>query len=94
MFKRENLGGMRVKIIFDPDIPKNLIPYIKQAIEEAIEEPCECGCDEVYASMQSENNIDVKCYDCGTSYFELEIEEVEVEEIPENSSTIVDSSEK
>ncbi len=84
---------MKVKIIFDPDIPVNLKPYIKQAIEEAIEEPCECGCDEVYASMQSENNIDVKCYDCGTSYFELEIEEVEVEETSEDVSSM-DLSEK
>ncbi len=73
-----------MKIIFDPDIPENIRPSIQEVIEDALDAPCECGCNEIYVSLQEENNIDVKCYDCGTSYFELEIE---IEERTETSAT-------
>ena len=64
-----------MKIVYDPDLPAPLRPQVKEVIEESDLEPCsECGCDEIYVSYPSENTIDVKCYDCGTSYFELEIE--------------------
>jgi hypothetical protein len=67
-------GGYRVKIIYDPDIPATLRSSIKDVIKESIDAPCSCGCDEIYVSLQNENRIDVKCYDCGTSFFELEVE--------------------
>ncbi len=66
-----------LKIVFDEDITKDVRPSIKEVIEESITEPCECGCSEIYVSLQAPGNIDVKCYDCGTSFFELEIEEEE-----------------
>jgi hypothetical protein len=67
-------GGYKVKIVYDPDIPATLYSSIKEVIKESIVAPCSCGCDEVYVSLQEENKIDVKCYDCGTSFFELEVE--------------------
>jgi len=67
-------GGYRVKIVYDPDISATLYSSIKEVIKESIEAPCSCGCDEIYVSLQEENKIDVKCYDCGTSFFELEVE--------------------
>ncbi len=66
-----------LKIIFDEDIAKDVRASIEEVITDAITAPCECGCDEVYVSLQSPGSIDVKCYDCGTSFFELEIEEEE-----------------
>jgi len=63
-----------VKIEYDPDINASIRPDIAAMIKENVTEPCECGCDEIYVSLQSENMIDVKCYDCGKSFFELEIE--------------------
>ncbi len=63
-----------MKIEYDPDIPAAIRPSLAQVIKESIEAPCSCGCDEIYVSLQDENMIDVKCYDCGTSYFELELE--------------------
>jgi len=63
-----------VKIFFDPDIPAEIQEDIKKIIEEQIEGPCPaCGCDEIYVSRM-DNTLDVKCYDCGESFFELEIE--------------------
>ena len=67
-------GGYKVKIIYDPDIPATLRSSIKDVIKESIDAPCSCGCDEIYVSLQERNRIDVKCYDCGTSFFELEVE--------------------
>jgi hypothetical protein len=63
-----------VKIVYDPDIPATLYSSIKKVIKESIKVPCSCKCDEIYVSLQDENRIDVKCYDCGTSFFELEVE--------------------
>ena len=63
-----------MKIEYDPDIPSSLRPSIKDVIQESGLERCQCGCEEIYVSLQSENMIDVKCYDCGASYFELEVE--------------------
>ncbi|MDA8162420.1 MAG: hypothetical protein M0022_05880 [Desulfobacteraceae bacterium] len=68
-----------MKIEYDPDIPMAARPSIKEIIKESISAPCSCGCDEIYVSLSSANTIDVKCYDCGTSFFELEIEEEAVE---------------
>jgi hypothetical protein len=67
-------GGYKVKIVYDPDIPATLYSSIKKVIKESIVAPCSCRCDEIYVSLQEENKIDVKCYDCGTSFFELEVE--------------------
>ncbi|PXF57771.1 MAG: hypothetical protein C4B58_08750 [Deltaproteobacteria bacterium] len=63
-----------MKIVYDPDISTTLYSSIKEVIKESIQAPCSCGCDEIYVSLQEENKIDVKCYDCGTSFFELEVE--------------------
>ncbi|AEH44637.1 hypothetical protein Thein_0759 [Thermodesulfatator indicus DSM 15286] len=63
-----------MKIYFDPDIPADIQEDIKQVVEEQIEGPCpSCGCDEIYVSLIG-NTLDVKCYDCGESFFELELE--------------------
>jgi len=69
-----------VKITFDPDLPVSYRPSIQEVIDESNIEACECGSTEVYVSLIDENTIDVKCYDCGNSFFELEIE-IEEEEI-------------
>ena len=69
-----------MKIIFDPDIPADIQPQIKQIIGDSVQEKCSCGCDEIYVSLTDEDMIDVKCYDCGTSFFELEIEIEDQEE--------------
>ena len=66
-----------LKIIYDEDIPRDVRPSIEEVIKESITAPCECGCAEIYVSLQAPGSIDVKCYDCGTSFFELEIEEEE-----------------
>ncbi len=63
-----------MKITFDPDISADIRPSIEEVIKESITAPCPCGSDEIYVSLQGNNNIDVKCFDCGTSFFELEIE--------------------
>jgi len=63
-----------VKIEYDPDINTAIRPDIAAMIKENVTEQCGCGCDEIYVSLQSESMIDIKCYDCGKSYFELEME--------------------
>ncbi len=63
-----------MKIEYDPDIPAAIRPQVARIIKESVEGPCSCGCDEIYVSLQDQNIIDVKCYDCGTSFFELEVE--------------------
>jgi len=65
-----------VKVIFDPDIPEDIKEDILSAIkEENIGEICKfCGADTLYVA-QLENILDVKCYECGHSYLEIEIEE-------------------
>ncbi len=69
-----------MKVIFDPDIPAEVQPQIEEVIKDSIQEKCECGCDEIYVSLTSEDMLDVKCYDCGTSFFELEIQLEDEEE--------------
>jgi len=63
-----------VKIFFDPDIPAELQEEIKNIVTEQIQGPCPaCGCEEIYVSLL-DNTLDVKCYDCGESFFEMELE--------------------
>lgn len=68
-----------MKIIFDPDIPDDFKEEIKRAIEEEnIGELCKfCGADTLYVAML-EGVLDVKCYECGHSYLEIEFSEEEV----------------
>ncbi len=65
-----------MKIIFDPDIPEELKEDIKALVEEEVqEEACpECGCKEIYVALM-EGVLDAKCYDCGHSFAEIEMEE-------------------
>lgn len=63
-----------MKIIYDNDISAIIRPDIKSVIKNAVKAPCPCGCDEIYVSVQEDKRVDVKCYDCGRSYFELEIQ--------------------
>ena len=63
-----------MKITYDPDLPMSYCPLVKQEIQGADMSPCECGSDEIYVSLVDSTTIDVKCYDCGNSFFELEIE--------------------
>jgi hypothetical protein len=67
-------GGLIVKIVYDNDIDVQIRPEIKSVIKKTVKKPCECECDEIYVSLQDNKRIDVKCYDCGRSYFEIEIE--------------------
>ncbi|NIA08892.1 MAG: hypothetical protein GWP10_03785 [Nitrospiraceae bacterium] len=62
-----------MKIVYDPDIPATLQPSIQKIIKESVTAPCPCGCEEIYVSLQNDK-LDIKCYDCGTSFFELEVE--------------------
>ncbi|RKX60068.1 MAG: hypothetical protein DRP29_03420 [Thermodesulfobacteriota bacterium] len=69
-----------MKVIFDSDIPEEFKEQILEAINnENIGEVCkECGSDTLYvAYLEEENILDVKCYNCGYSYLELELEEEE-----------------
>lgn len=63
-----------MKIVYEDDISPAIRPDIKSVIKKTIKNPCSCGCDEVYVCVQEDKRVDVKCYDCGHSYFELEIE--------------------
>ncbi|WP_456434073.1 hypothetical protein [Thermosulfuriphilus sp.] len=62
-----------MKIFFDPDIPESIRDEIAALIKEQITSSCKCGCDEIYVSM-TDNILDVKCYDCGESFFEVALE--------------------
>jgi len=73
-----------LKIVFDPDITTDIQAQIKQLIKDSVNDKCSCGCDEIYVSITGNNFIDVKCYNCGTSYFELEIEIEDREETIES----------
>ena len=70
-----------MKVIFDPDIPDDVKEEILEAIkEENIGDICKvCGSDTLYVAML-EGILDVKCYDCGHSYLEIEISEEGEEE--------------
>lgn len=65
-----------MKIFFDPDIPEDLREDLLKAIEEEkIEEVCKhCGADSLYVAL-IDNILDVKCYECGYSYLEIELSE-------------------
>ncbi len=63
-----------MKITFDPDIPADIQPQIEELIKDSVEGKCECGSDEIYVSIIDNKLIDVKCYDCGNSFFEAEID--------------------
>ncbi len=67
-----------MKVIFDPDIPEEIKEDILEAIkEENIGEVCKvCGADTLYVAFL-EGVLDIKCYECGYSYLEIEIEEEE-----------------
>ncbi len=67
-------GGLRLKITYDPDLPMSYRPLVKQEIKDSDITECECGSDEIYVSLVDSKTIDVKCYDCGNSFFELEVE--------------------
>jgi phage FluMu protein Com len=66
-----------MKIEYDPDIPTKARPTIKGVIKEANIRTCRCGCDELYVSLSGKGRLDIKCYDCGTSFLEIEFEEEE-----------------
>ncbi len=65
-----------MKVIFDPDIPEDLKEDILNSIkEENIGEICKyCGADTLYVAHLGKI-LDVKCYECGHSYLEIEMEE-------------------
>jgi len=65
-----------MKILFDPDISDDLKEEIIKTIqEEKIEEICKkCGGDTLYVAL-IDNVLDVKCYECGYSYLEIELSE-------------------
>ena len=64
-----------MQVIFDPDIPEDLREEILKAIEEEKIELCkECGSNVVYVA-KIDNTLDVKCYECGASFFDIELSE-------------------
>ena len=63
-----------MKITFDPDIPTDIQPQIEELVKESIDDKCHCGSDEIYVSIIENKFLDIKCYDCGNSYFEVEID--------------------
>jgi len=69
-----------VKITFDPDIPVDIQPQLEQLVRDSVHEKCSCGSDEIYVSIIDNKIIDIKCYDCGHSFFEVEIDIEETEE--------------
>lgn len=71
-----------MKIVYDPDIPTSIRPAVQKEIKNSVHTQCECGCDEIYVYFSSHDIIDVKCYDCGRSFFELKIE---IDDSPENN---------
>lgn len=67
-----------MKVIFDPDIPEELKEEILKNIEEEnLGEACKvCGANILYVAL-IDKILDVKCYECGTSYLEIELTEQE-----------------
>ncbi|MFN3568469.1 MAG: hypothetical protein ACK4UR_06145 [Caldimicrobium sp.] len=65
-----------MKVIFDPDISEDLKSELFKTIEEEkIGEFCKvCGADTLYVALL-DKTIDVKCYECGFSYLEIELSE-------------------
>lgn len=65
-----------MKVIFDPDVPDDIKEDVLNMIkEENIGETCKiCGADTLYVAYLK-NLLDVKCYECGHSYLEIELEE-------------------
>lgn len=67
-----------MKVIFDPDISEELKEEILNIIkEENIEGVCKvCNSNTLYVALIGKM-LDIKCYECGYSYLEVEIEEEE-----------------
>ncbi len=65
-----------MNVLFDPDIPEDLKEELLKAIEEEkIGEICKiCGANTLYVAI-IDKIIDVKCYECGYSYLEIELSE-------------------
>ncbi|BAU23246.1 hypothetical protein THC_0860 [Caldimicrobium thiodismutans] len=65
-----------MKVIFDPDIPEDLKEDLLKTIEEQqIGDRCKsCGADTLYVAL-IDKVLDVKCYECGESYLEIELSE-------------------
>ncbi len=64
-----------MKVLFDPDISEDLKEEILKSLEEEGLGICKiCGADTIYVALL-DNIIDVKCYECGNSYLELEVSE-------------------
>lgn len=65
-----------MRIIFDPDIPEDIKEDLKKTIiDENIGERCKlCGGDTLYVAL-IDNLLDVKCYECGYSFMEIELSE-------------------
>lgn len=65
-----------MKVIFDPDIPEDLKEDLLKTIEEQqIGDLCKsCGADTLYVAL-IDKVLDVKCYECGLSYLEIELSE-------------------
>jgi len=64
-----------MQVMFDPDIPEDLKEEILKTIEDEKIELCkECGSNFIYVAM-IDNTLDVKCYECGASFFEIELSE-------------------
>lgn len=65
-----------MKVIFDPDIPEDLKEDLQKTIEEEnIGDACKaCGGDTIYVAL-IDNILDVKCYECGYSFLEIELSE-------------------
>ncbi|QJA06132.1 hypothetical protein FVE67_04670 [Thermosulfurimonas marina] len=69
-----------MKIIFDPEVTEELKEEIRSLVEEAeIDKKCpECGAQEIYVALLG-RILDVKCYECGHSFLEIEMETEEGE---------------
>ncbi|MCS7200349.1 MAG: hypothetical protein N2327_03170 [Caldimicrobium sp.] len=65
-----------MRIIFDPDIPEDIKEDLQRTIiDENIGESCKiCGGDTLYVAL-IDNLLDVKCYECGYSFMEIELSE-------------------
>ncbi len=67
-----------MKVIFDPDIPEDFKDELSEEIknlEKELQGKCpECGSDTIYVAL-IDNVIDIKCYECGYSFMEIELEE-------------------
>ncbi len=67
-----------MKIVFDPDIAEEVREELLKTLKEQnFEEICRvCGANTVYVAL-IDNTLDVKCYECGHSFIEIELAEEE-----------------